>query len=112
MKCRKAKVIPAPARHNRAKAKLHLLSENGRICLFLSVENGHLNTCGTPMKDWKYCSPKSVLLDVETKRGQTVSHMIEKAECISDMLGIPMVDEVFGIPIDWKPRKRQEEPKS
>jgi hypothetical protein len=108
MKCRKRKVIPAPKGHKRQSAALHLVSEEGRICLFLSVGNGHLNQCGTPQVDWRYCSPKSVLLDAETKRGQTVAHMIEKAECISDMLGIPIVDEVFGIPIDWKPRKRQD----
>jgi hypothetical protein len=102
---RKAKVIPPPRRHSRAKAALHLVSEDGRVCLFVSVENGHTNPCGSPGKDWKYCSPKSVLLDSESKRGATVAHIIERAESLSDMLGLPIIDEVFGTPIDWKPRK-------
>jgi hypothetical protein len=108
MECRKAKLISAPKRHQRAKAALHLVKEDGRVCLFISVGNGHTNPCGSPGKDWKYCSPKSVLLDTETRRGLTVAHMIEKAESLSDMLGIPIIDEIFGIPIDWKPRQKHE----
>lgn len=102
MRCRKPKVIPAPRKHSRAIAALHLVREDGRVNLFISVANGHTNPCGSPGKDWKYCSPKSVLLESEQKRGITVAHIIEKAD---DMLGIPIVDEIFGQPVDWKVKK-------
>lgn len=107
MKCRNPKIVNAPRRHFRHKAKLHLVREEGRVNLFISVENGHTNPCGSPGKDWKYCSPKSVLLDTESRRG-SVANMIEKAEALSDMLGLPIIDEVFGIPIDWKPRNQKD----
>lgn len=103
---RKPKIIAAPKKHTRSKAALHLVREDGRVCLFVSVANGHMNTCGTPGVDWKYCSPKSVLLKAESPRGSTVANMLEVAESLSDMLGLPIIDEVFGIPIDWKPRSK------
>lgn len=105
MKCRKPRIIQAPRKHERGKAALHLVREDGRVQLFVSVGNGHTNPCGSPGKDWKYCSPKNVLLESEQKRGITVAHIIEKAESLSDMLGLPIIDEVFGVPVDWKANK-------
>lgn len=108
-KCRNPKIVPAPKKHFRDKTALHLIKgDGGRVELYISVGDGHNNPCGTPGKDWKYCSPRSVLLDCEGRRsGTTVALMIDKAESLSDMLGIPIVDEIFGIPIDWKPRSKR-----
>lgn len=83
-----------PKEAKAGKPELVLCREDGRVSLFISVNNGHLQNCGTPGVDWRYMSPKSVLIDCESGRGRKAGSLIEMARCLAKMTGYKLRDEL------------------
>lgn len=80
---------------SRSKPELILCREDGRVTLFMSIDNGHLKTCGSPGVDWRYMSPKSICIEVESKRsGRGAGSIIEMAQCMAKMTGYKLRDEL------------------
>lgn len=87
-------VKPKEVKEKKGKPELILCRDNGRVSLFISVNNGHLNTCGTENVDWRYLSPKSILLEVESGRGRNAGHIISVAQNLQKMTGFKLRDEL------------------
>lgn len=79
---------------NPGKPEIILCREEGRVSLYISVDNGHLQRCGTPGVNWRYRSPKSILLEVETGRGRRAGDIIDMGRCLADMTGYKLRDEL------------------
>jgi hypothetical protein len=71
-----------------------LCRDDGRVALFISVNDYHLNSCGSPEKDWRYLSPKSICLGTESGRGTSAGHLIKLAQCLAKMTGYKLRDEL------------------
>ncbi len=91
--------------HGTGKPEIVLCREDGRVCCFLSVDNYHLNPCGSPGVDWKYSSPKSIMVWAESGRGQSAGHIIENSQFLAKMTGYKMRDELTACDIG-KNRRR------
>lgn len=83
------------------KPEIVLCREDSRVSCFLSVADGHLKACGSPSVDWKYMSPKSILLWVEG-RSSIAGSVIEKAQCLAKMTGFRLRDELTACDIGRK----------
>ena len=81
-------------REPKGKPELILCRDEGRVTLFLAVNDGHLQTCGTPGVNWRYMSPKSICLGVESNRGRGAGGLIEMAQCMAKMTGYRLRDEL------------------
>jgi hypothetical protein len=83
--------MPRSSKKPKADEPLRLIVclDGDRVACFLSRGDAWRNPCGTPDKDWRYDSPKSIMLWVEG-RNTRAGQILTRAHNLAIMLHIKL----------------------